>query len=167
MDMDWKSEAALVCGLFSGETSSVWMSVGRDLSDPGVGDVFLRRRKLQSDRVQLGRWGEKRAERLLTRKGLKTLTRNVFCKMGELDLVMVDSDGTLVFVEVKTRAGEGFAPAEAAITPAKKRRMTRAARYFLTCHNLQDRPCRFDVVTIVLGPSGRPQTRYYPSAFVP
>jgi len=129
--------------------------------------MFLRRRKLLSDRAQLGRWGEKRAERLLLRKGLKTLARNVFCKTGELDLVMVDSDGTLVFVEVKTRADEGFAPAEAAITPRKKRRLIRAVHYFLTCHDLQDRPCRFDVVAIVLAPSGRPEIRHYENAFVP
>ena len=129
--------------------------------------MFLRRRKLRSDRAQLGRWGEKRAERLLARKGLKTLARNVFCKTGELDLVMVDSDGTLVFVEVKTRADEGFAPAEAAITPRKKRRLIRAVHYFLICHDLQDRPCRFDVVTIVLASSGRPEIRHYENAFVP
>lgn len=129
--------------------------------------MFLRRGKLLSDRARLGQWGEKRAERLLRGKGLKVLARNVFCKTGELDLVMVDTDGTLVFVEVKTRADEGFAPAEAAITAAKKRRLTRAVRYFLTCHDLQDRPCRFDVVTIVLASSGRPEIRHYENAFVP
>jgi putative endonuclease len=129
--------------------------------------VLLGRRKLLSDRVRLGRWGEKRAERLLVRRGLQTLARNVSCKTGELDLVMVDTDGTLVFVEVKTRADEDFAPAEAAITLRKKRRMVRAAHYFLTCHNLRDRPCRFDVVTVVVGESGRPEIRHYPSAFAP
>jgi putative endonuclease len=129
--------------------------------------VFLRRRKLLSDRARLGQWGEKRAEKLLRGKGLKVLARNVFCKTGELDLVMVDTDGTLVFVEVKTRADEGFAPAEAAITPAKKRRMTRAAHYFLACHDLRDRLYRFDVVTIVLGYSGRPEIRHYENAFAP
>lgn len=129
--------------------------------------MFLLRRRLLSDRVRLGRWGEKRAERLLVRRGLQTLARNVSCKTGELDLVMVDADGTLVFVEVKTRSDEGFAPAEAAITLSKKRRMVRAAHYFLACHDLRDRPCRFDVVTIVVGESGRPDIRHYAGAFAP
>ncbi len=129
--------------------------------------MFFRRRRLLADRARLGRWGEKRAERLLKRKGLKTLVRNFTCKTGELDLVMVAGAGTLVFVEVKTRANEAFAPAEAAITAGKRRRMIRAMHYFLARHGLQDRPCRFDVVTIVLGCSGRPEIRHYESAFVP
>lgn len=129
--------------------------------------MFLRRRKLLSDRAKLGRWGERRAERFLRGKCLKTLDRNVVCQTGELDLVMVDADGMLVFVEVKTRADERFVPVEAAISPAKKRRMARAGRYFLACHDLQERPFRFDVVAVVLGHSGRPQLRHYQNAFVP
>jgi Holliday junction resolvase-like predicted endonuclease len=45
--------------------------------------------------------------------------------------------------------------------------MLRAARYFLTIHNIENRPFRFDVVTIVLGRKGRPQIRHYENAFVP
>lgn len=129
--------------------------------------MVFRRRKLLADRARLGRWGEKQAERLLKRKGLHTLVRNFSCQTGELDRIMVDRDGTTVFVEVKTRADEEFAPVEAAITPAKRRRMIQAARYFLARYDLQDRPCRFDVITIILGHSGRPQIRHYENAFVP
>jgi len=129
--------------------------------------MWWRRRKLLSDRVRLGRWGEKRAERFLRRRGFRALARNVSCKTGELDLVMIDPEGMLVFVEVKTRADEGFAPAEAAITGAKQRRITQAARYFLRTHDLQDHPCRFDVVSIVVGTSGRPEIRHHEGAFTP
>ncbi len=120
-----------------------------------------------ADRKLLGRWGEKRCERFLKRKGLKTLTRNFSCKTGEIDLVMVDADGSIVFVEVKTRADESFAPSESVITSAKKTRMFRAACYFLASHKIENRPFRFDVVTIVLGQKGRPQIRHYENAFVP
>jgi len=129
--------------------------------------MLLNRRRLLADRAKLGRWGEKRCERLLRTKGFRTLTRNFSCRTGELDLVMVDLDGTIVFVEVKTRADEAFAPAEATVSGAKQARMTRAARYFLATHDMQDRPCRFDVVTIVLGSRGRPEIRHYERAFVP
>jgi putative endonuclease len=115
----------------------------------------------------LGRWGEKRCEKFLRRKGYKTLTRNFSCKTGEIDLVMVDKDGTLVFVEVKTRASEDFSPSESAVNKAKKTRMLRTARYFLTTNNIENRPFRFDVVTIVLGKKGPEQIRHYESAFVP
>jgi putative endonuclease len=123
----------------------------------------------------LGRWGEKRCEKFLKRKGLKTLTRNFSCKTGEIDLVMVDRDGTLIFVEVKTRASEDFSPSsrvghlpvESVVTKTKQTRMLRTARYFLATNNIENRPFRFDVVTIVLGDKGPEQIRHYENAFVP
>jgi len=129
--------------------------------------MLLRRHKLLSDRKLLGRWGEKRGEKFLKKKGLRTLARNFSCKTGELDLVMADADGTVVFVEVRTKADESFGPPEESITRPKRARLLRAARYFLASHNIQDRPFRFDVVTIVLGQAGREQIRHYENAFVP
>ncbi len=129
--------------------------------------MLLKRRKLLADIKLLGRWGEKRCQRFLKRKGLKTLTRNFSCNAGEIDLIMVDTDRTIVFVEVRTRADETFGPAESSITFAKKAKLLRTARYFLATHDIDDRPFRFDVVTIVLGPKGTPQIRYYKNAFVP
>ncbi len=129
--------------------------------------MLLNRHKLLADRELLGRWGEKRSQRFLKRKGLKTLTRNFSCKTGEIDLIMVDTDRTIVFVEVRTRADETFGSAESSITSAKKARLIRTARYFLTTHDIDNRPFRFYVVTIVLGPKGTPQIRYYKNAFVP
>jgi hypothetical protein len=70
--------------------------------------MLLKKRKLLTDREHLGRWGEKQCEKFLKRKGLKTLTRNFSCKTGELDLVMVDTDSTIVFVEVRTKADSDF-----------------------------------------------------------
>ena len=129
--------------------------------------MILNRRRLLSDRARLGRWSERQCERFLRNKGLRTLTRNYFCKLGELDLVMVDGDGTIVFVEVRSRANEDFGPPEATITPAKRERLKRATRHFLTVHKIEDRPLRFDIITLVLGPSGPPQIRHYENAFVP
>jgi len=119
-----------------------------------------------ADAKLLGRWGEKRCERFLKRKGLRKLAQNFSCKVGEIDLVMIAPDGAVVFVEVKTRADESFAPAEQVITPAKKNKLFRTARYFLATHKIENRPFRFDVVTIVLGQSGREQIRHYENAFV-
>lgn len=129
--------------------------------------LFLIRRRLLNDRARLGRWGERRCERYLRNKGLRTLARNYSCKVGELDLVMVAPDGTLVFVEVRTRADERFGPAEATVTPAKRARVARAARHFLAVHKIEDRPLRFDVVTLILGRQGPPLIRHYERAFVP
>jgi putative endonuclease len=128
--------------------------------------MLFNRSKLLADRRLLGQWGEKRCEGFLKRKGLKTLARNFSCKAGEIDLVMVDADGSIVFVEVRTKADESFGSPEESITYPKKARLFRTARYFLSTHKIEDRPYRFDVVSIVLGQKGRPQIRHYESAFV-
>jgi len=125
------------------------------------------KRRLLADRELLGRWGEKHSRRFLEKKGLKTLTSNFSCKTGEIDLIMVDTDRTIVFVEVRTKADETFGSVESSITAPKKARLLRTARYFLATHDIDNRPFRFDVVTIVLGPEGRPQIRHYENAFVP
>ncbi len=130
-------------------------------------NLLPNRPRLLTDRKLLGQWGEKRSEKFLKRKGLKTLTHNFTCKTGEIDLVMVDSDRTIVFVEVKTRADESFGPSESAITAGKKAKMVRAARYFLATNEIGDRPLRFDVVTVILGQKGPVQIRHHENAFVP
>jgi putative endonuclease len=129
--------------------------------------VFWRmwhRRWLLADPKRLGRWGERCAERFLRRKGLAVLDRNFRVPEGEIDIVAADSDGAVVFVEVKTRASERFSPVEAAVTQGKQQRMLRAARAFLAKHNIADRPCRFDFLGIVLEPEG-PDVRHYEGAF--
>jgi putative endonuclease len=132
-------------------------------------DILLNRRKLLSDKKALGQWGERRSEKLLKRKGLKTLTRNFSCKTGELDLVMVDTDRTIVFVEVRTktrRERELLSEPEETVTYPKRLRLLRTARCFLAAHKIDDRPLRFDVVAIVLGQKGRPLIKHYENAFV-
>jgi len=131
---------------------------------------LLNRRKLLTDRKLLGQWGEKRCRTFLKKKGLKKLTQNFSCKTGEIDLIMVAPDRTIVFVEVRTRAQQGqenFVPPESSITYAKKAKLLRTARYFLATHDIENRPFRFDVVTIVLGQKGREQINHYENAFVP
>ena len=129
--------------------------------------MLLNKRRLLADRALLGRWGEKRCQRFLKAKGLKKLTRNFSCKTGEIDLIMVDTDGTIVFVEVRTRADETFGPAELSVTHSKKTKLLRTAQYFLATHNIENRPFRFDVVTIVLNRTGPPLLRHSENAFVP
>jgi putative endonuclease len=128
--------------------------------------LLLNKSKLSANRKLLGQWGENRCEKFLNRKGLKKLSRNFSCKTGEIDLIMLDKDGTIVFVEVKTRTGEDFAPAEAVITYGKKNRLFKTARYFLSINKIENRPCRFDTVVIILDNAGHEQIRHYENAFV-
>lgn len=125
----------------------------------------FQRNKPPKDPKALGQWGEKQARVFLEKQGLACVEKNFKCRSGEIDLIMTQPDKTLVFVEVKTRASEMHHPVESAITLAKKRRMTRAARYYVGIHDLSHRPLRFDVITISLSVPG--EIRHYPNAWVP
>ena len=82
--------------------------------------------------------------------GLRLLTRNYRTPGrggGEIDLVLREPDGTLVFVEVRHRADGRFGGAAASVGHAKQARIVRAARsYLMRVPRLP--PCRFDVVAL-------------------
>ncbi len=124
------------------------------------------RKKLLCDPHRLGRWGQDRAEVFLRRRGLRTLASNFSYSGGELDLIMGDRDGTIVFIEVKTRRDEKFMPAVAAVNAKKRRHITRTAKCFLKQFKISDRPLRFDIIAVILGNKGKPQIKHYPNAFV-
>lgn len=122
---------------------------------------------LLADIRRLGRWGQRRAERHLKGRGCRTIARNWSAATGELDLVVCEAGSTLVFVEVKTRRSEDYAPAVAAVNYKKQRKIARTAKRFLTQYHLSDRPVRFDVVTVILPLRGAVEITHYPAAFVP
>ncbi|HEV3076041.1 MAG TPA: YraN family protein [Thermoanaerobaculia bacterium] len=93
-----------------------------------------------------GRAAEQAAAAWLAAQGYQILERNVVNHAGEIDLVARDSGGVLCFVEVKARATATFGPAIAAVGPAKRRRLSRAAALHLALCGLHDTPCRFDVL---------------------
>jgi putative endonuclease len=127
--------------------------------------LFRKKQKLSADRTLLGKWGQKQTKKFLKKKGYKTLAENFSCKTGEIDLIMADSSGTVVFVEVKTRTNEDFADAEAAVTTAKKQRLLRTAKFFTKKYKLENLPLRFDVVIIIANQKNKPQMKHYENAF--
>ena len=101
------------------------------------------------EHLELGLQGERLAEKFLKQNGYKTVVRRFSTPAGELDLVMRTGE-TIVFVEVKTRRDRRAADPEDAVTPAKRRRMLKAARCFLANRRWSAHPCRCDVVAVVL-----------------
>ena len=98
-------------------------------------------------RQTLGKRGEDLACRELERRGYAIVARRFRVRSGELDIVARDG-ATLVFVEVKARAGRRFGEAAEAVTPLKQLRMARLAGEYLVRHGIPDCACRFDVVSI-------------------
>lgn len=93
---------------------------------------------------------EDRALAHLLAQGLRLLARNYRTPGrggGEIDLVMRDRDGTLVFVEVRKRASARYGGAAASVSALKQRRIVFAARHYLM-RLRQPPPCRFDIISM-------------------
>ncbi|WP_198342372.1 YraN family protein [Burkholderia ubonensis] len=88
---------------------------------------------------------EARARQFLERRGLVFVAANVTMRGGELDLVMREPDGTLVFVEVRARRSIRHGGAAASVGWRKRTRLVAAALRFWARHGA-GAPCRFDVV---------------------
>lgn len=99
-----------------------------------------------SGKQRQGRLGEQRALDHLLGQGLRLVESNFQCKCGEIDLIMRDG-AALVFVEVRQRSHGSHGGAAASITPAKIRRVVRAAQFYLQRFPRVP-PCRIDVVAI-------------------
>ncbi len=97
-----------------------------------------------------GMAAERLAANYLLAVGMKILQTNYTCKGGELDIIC-DDGGTLVFVEVRSRASNKFGTPIETIGVTKRRRIVHAATHYLAAHRSMERPCRFDVVSIENG----------------
>jgi putative endonuclease len=89
----------------------------------------------------------------LLRHGLSLVQRNYRVaagprlRGGEVDLILRDADGTLVFVEVRARRDAAHGGAAASIGASKQRRLVFAAMHYL--RRFASPPaCRFDVVAL-------------------
>ncbi|MGD9646747.1 MAG: YraN family protein [Pirellulales bacterium] len=117
----------------------------------------------------IGQRGEQAAARYLRRQGYTIVARGQRQRIGEIDLVAVDSrttPRTIVFVEVKTRESHTAGHPAEAVDERKQARLTRLALAFLKFHSLLDQPARFDVVAITWpADSRRPTIEHFKNAF--
>ncbi|OBI96175.1 YraN family protein [Mycobacterium sp. 1465703.0] len=109
-------------------------------------------------RIQLGAMGEALAVDHLTRMGLRILQRNWRCRYGELDIIARDdATSTAVFVEVKTRTGDGYGGLAHAVTPRKVRRLRRLAGLWLAAQDQHWAAIRIDVIGVRVGRRRTPE----------
>ena len=72
------------------------------------------------DRAETGRTGEAVAARYYQKQGCELVAHNYRTRMGEIDLILREPDGTLVLCEVKTRQPRPrLAAPAAAVTPCQ------------------------------------------------
>lgn len=94
----------------------------------------------------VGRQAETHALNYLRAHGLKKVTANFRCRIGEIDLVMQDAD-CLVFIEVRFRNQNRFSSAAGSVDQYKQRKIIRTAAAFLGHHpKYSECVVRFDVI---------------------
>lgn len=111
-------------------------------------------------RNELGALGEQVAVDHLRKLGLRIVARNWRCRYGELDVIADDGRGTVVFVEVKTRSGDGFGGVEQAVTPQKVRRVRRLAGAWLAGQDGRWAQVRIDVIGVRVGRRPEPEVMH-------
>ena len=111
-------------------------------------------------RNDLGALGERIAVDHLASQGLRIIDRNWRCRYGELDVIAAEGDGTVVFVEVKTRTGDGFGGVEEAVSPRKVRRIRRLAGVWLAGQDRGWTHVRIDVVGVRIGRQRTPEVMH-------
>ncbi|MBC7376421.1 MAG: YraN family protein [Burkholderiaceae bacterium] len=114
---------------------------------PGITRQFI---TLTSTTRKRGNAAEDDALDYLQNAGLRLVTRNYRTPGrggGEIDLIMRERDGTVVFVEVRSRRATTHGGAAGSVGFVKQRRLIFAAQCWLARAATLP-PCRFDVVSV-------------------
>lgn len=116
----------------------------------------------------LGDEGEALAAGFLVRSGYRLVLSNFKVPVGrnskgvsvtgEIDLIALDGE-TLVFIEVKARRSDDFAPVITAVDLRKQRQITRTARVYRRMFRVLEMNYRFDVVTVIMPEHAEPVIR--------
>ena len=101
---------------------------------------------MKAAHLKQGEDAEAACSRYLKSQGLKLLSTNFSCRLGEIDIIMLDKN-MLVFVEVRFRKNNNFGDGLESITAAKQRKLRRTAELYLQ-QNSQYENARFDVVSM-------------------
>jgi len=115
-------------------------------------------------RQSLGKLGENLACAALAERGYAIIATRYRTRVGEIDIVARDGD-TTVFVEVKSRAGDQFGGAAAAVTLWKQHKIALMAMDYIARYRIENTPCRFDVVTVDVVDGQPPRIEVYRNAF--
>lgn len=113
----------------------------------------------------LGIQGEQLACQFLEQKGYVILERNWRHAKHELDIIAQDGK-ELVIVEVKTRSTAKHGEPEEAVKPGQRSRIVRAANAYVDSTKCE-LALRFDIISVILHPLGKPYIHHIADAFYP
>ncbi len=106
------------------------------------------------NRQEVGKLGEKLAQKFLKKKGYHIRETNFYCPRGEIDIIARRGD-YLVFIEVRTKSNLDFGTPEESITQSKKEKLIASALTYINTHQNLPSLWRIDVVAIEVNDKGK------------
>jgi putative endonuclease len=106
------------------------------------------------DRQEVGKLGEKAAQKFLKKRGYRIRETGFRCRHGEIDIIAQQKD-YLVFVEVRTKSNLDFGTPEESITQSKKEKLIASALTYTTYHDNLPPLWRIDFVAVELDEKGK------------
>lgn len=99
--------------------------------------------------IELGAYGEVKAQEYLIKQGYEILERNLRTPLGEIDIVAC-KNGVLVVVEVKTRRTKSYGLPCEAVSKQKQGHIKGALQWYLQRGKSSFETIRFDVMEVYI-----------------
>lgn len=109
---------------------------------------------------ELGKYGEDLITQWIPTKGGKVLAQRWHCILGEIDIIALNQQGELIFIEVKTRSPRNIdQDGVLSVTRSKQIKLWKTAQMFLLKHpKHRHRNCRFDIALVQCQPLPAPNS---------
>ncbi len=115
-------------------------------------------------RINSGKKGERLATSYLKKQGYKIIEKNYKTKLGEVDII-ADYKGCICFIEARASNNQAFCLPEETILKKKQLQISKTALAYIKQHKLENKSCRFDVVSIKGVDSPDPEIKLIKNAF--
>ena len=104
---------------------------------------------MMKNKRKIGQSKEDSAIKFLIENKLTILSKNYRCRYAEIDIIAKDAS-SIIFIEVKFRAGLNQGHPFEAVSPLKQKRISTAAAHFLMFHKEYSKlQKRFDIISIL------------------
>lgn len=112
---------------------------------------------MKTENYNKGHLGEDFAAAYLQKKGYLIIDRNARTRFGELDIIALDPNSVLVFVEVKAKTGHAFGEPWEMVGRRKLMKVRRMAEIYMVMsrkYHVHTTSCRIDVIGVWLSKEG-------------
>ncbi len=114
-------------------------------------------------RISTGKKGEEIAASFLRSQGYDIIEKNFRTRHGEIDIIA--DDGYISFIEVRSVNSKAFGLPEQSIDRRKQDQITKTALMYIKLKKLENKNCKFDVVSVEDVDSNSPKIKLIKNAF--